>query len=335
MIGGAMQAASRASTLVQRLLAFARRQDLRPRSVDIGSLLEGMNDLVRRSLDPSIAVTMTCEPDLPPASVDPNQLELAILNLAINARDAMPRGGKLDIRAETCTADGQPRLKSGDYVCISVSDTGTGMDPQTLARAVEPFFSTKGVGKGTGLGLSMVHGLAAQLGGMLDIVSKPGAGTSANIWLPVASEAAVRESTDHRPLVTAPRRATILLVDDEELVRVATADMLSDLGYQVVQATSGADALRILRAGDVPDVLVTDYLMPGMNGVELVEAAQTLAPGVPVLLISGYSNIAGPGTAIPRLAKPFRQADLAEQIADLLTPRSERKVVPINRDRSA
>jgi CheY-like chemotaxis protein len=295
-----------------------------------------MNELVRRSIDPSIAVTITCDPDLPSANVDPNQLELAILNLAINARDAMPRGGTLDIRATAESAGEGQRLKSGNYVCISVRDTGTGMDPQTLARAVEPFFSTKGVGKGTGLGLSMVHGLAAQLGGMLDIVSKPGAGTSATIWLPIATEAATQEASEQRALVTAPRRACILLVDDEELVRVATADMLSDLGYQVVQATSGADALRILRGGDAPDVLVTDYLMPGMNGVELVKAAHALVPELPALLISGYSNIvSGPGTAIPRLAKPFRQANLAEEIAALLSPDGTRNVVSIHRDRSA
>jgi CheY-like chemotaxis protein len=295
-----------------------------------------MNDLVRRSLDPSIEVTMTCEPGLPPATVDPNQLELAILNLAINARDAMPRGGKLDIHASVGSVDGHNGLKCGDYVCISVADTGTGMDPATLARAVEPFFSTKGVGKGTGLGLSMVHGLAAQLGGRLEIVSKPGDGTSANIWLPAATEAAVHEPSEQRPVVSAPRPATILLVDDEELVRVATAEMLSDLGYDVVQATSGAEALQILRAGEVPDVLVTDYLMPGMNGVELVEAAKPLAPDTPALLITGYSNTAaGPGTAIPRLAKPFRQADLAERIAGLLLGSDGEKVVSIQRDQTS
>ena len=190
LIDAGMQAASRAATLVQRLLAFARRQDLSVRSVNVGALLEGMSDLIRRSLDPAIEVQISHSADLPPARVDPNQLELAILNLAINARDAMPRGGTLHIEADSVTSEGGGGLQAGDYVRIAVRDNGTGMDQQTLARAIEPFFSTKGVGKGTGLGLSMVHGLAAQLGGVLNIRSRPGEGTTAEIWLPEAPEAA-------------------------------------------------------------------------------------------------------------------------------------------------
>ena len=320
LIDASLQAASRAATLVQRLLAFARRQDLSVRSVNVGALLDGMSDLIRRSLDPAIEVRISHAPDLPPARVDPNQLELAILNLAINARDAMPRGGKLTIEAEGVSTDGHGTLAAGDYVRITVRDTGTGMDQQTLARSVEPFFSTKGVGKGTGLGLSMVHGLAAQLGGVLSLTSKPGQGTTAEIWLPKANEAASEEDLETRPPVRAPRHATILLVDDEELVRIGTAEMLTDLGYKVVEASSGAEALRLLRAGEPPDVMITDYLMPGMNGVELVEHARALVPAMEMMLITGYSTIAeGPGATIPRLAKPFRQADLAEFVADLLT----------------
>ncbi len=320
LIEASLRAASRAATLVQRLLAFARRQDLRPRSVSIGALLDGMTDLIRRSLDPSIEVTIAHSKDLPPARVDPNQLELAILNLAINARDAMPRGGKLTITATAERAESGAAIKPGDYVKISVADSGVGMDSDVLARAIEPFFSTKGVGKGTGLGLSMVHGLAAQLGGMLDITSSRGSGTSADIWLPVANEPAAADDLDSRSPKPAAERATILLVDDEELVRTGTADMLSDVGYDVVEATSGADALRLLRDGTEPDLLVTDYLMPGMNGVELIEEARKLEPDLKVMLITGYSTIAeGPGASVPRLAKPFRQADLAEFVADLLT----------------
>jgi signal transduction histidine kinase/CheY-like chemotaxis protein len=320
LIDASLQAASRAATLVQRLLAFARRQDLSVRSVNVGALLDGMSDLVRRSLDPAIEVRISHSPDLPPARVDPNQLELAILNLAINARDAMPRGGKLTIEAEGTSSDGNSSLVAGDYVRITVRDTGTGMDQQTLARSVEPFFSTKGVGKGTGLGLSMVHGLAAQLGGVLSLTSKPGQGTTAEIWLPKANEAASEEDLETRPPMRAPRHATILLVDDEELVRTGTAEMLTDLGYKVLEASSGAEALRLLRTGDAPDLMITDYLMPGMNGVGLIEHACTLAPTMEVMLITGYSTIAeGPGAAIPRLSKPFRQADLAEMVADLLT----------------
>jgi CheY-like chemotaxis protein len=327
LIDAALQAASRASTLVQRLLAFARRQDLRPRPVNIASLLDGMTDLVRRSLDPSIDVEISHTEGLPAAKVDPNQLELAILNLAINARDAMPRGGKLTIKAFPCTPQERGRIEPGDYVCISVEDSGTGMDRKTLERAVEPFFSTKGVGKGTGLGLSMVHGLAAQLGGMLTLRSVPGSGTTAEIWLPIATEPAAAEDSEPPPL---------LLVDDEELVRIGTGEMLSDLGYEVIEATSGAEALRQLRGSDPPDLMVTDYLMPGMNGVELIEQAKRLAPAMKVLLITGYSTIAeGPGASLPRLAKPFRQADLAERVAKLLDSEAPANVLQFSSERNS
>jgi signal transduction histidine kinase/CheY-like chemotaxis protein len=330
-IDGALQAASRAATLVQRLLAFARRQDLQPRSVNIGALLDGMTDLIRRSLNPQIEVEIVHSPELPPAKVDPNQLELAVLNLAINARDAMPRGGLLCISARAeAASDG-----AGKFVVICVEDNGVGMDPRTLTRAVEPFFSTKGVGKGTGLGLSMVHGVAAQLGGKLDLRSTPGAGTVAEIWLPAADEAAEVEQVETRPLVAARHRATILLVDDEELVRVGTSDMLCDLGYDVIQASSGAEAISLIRGGQQPDLLITDYLMPGMNGVELVNQARDLRPAMNALLITGYSNIAeGPGASLPRLAKPFRQADLAQHVADLLAPSGSDTVVQIRGERA-
>lgn len=326
LIDSGLQAASRAGTLVQRLLAFARRQDLSVRAVNVGLLLDGMIDLVRRSLDPSVEVEISHAPDLPPARVDPNQLELAILNLAINARDAMPGGGKLRIGA-----DCPPATSQGErFVRIQVEDSGVGMDRHTLARAVEPFFSTKGLGKGTGLGLSMVHGLAAQLGGKLELNSEPGVGTTASIWLPVASEQPAEPEPESRPLIAASQRATILLVDDEELVRFGTADMLIDLGYEVIQANSGADALRILRGMEEPDLLITDYLMPGMNGVELVRHAQALFPSLKAMLITGYSTIAeGPGAALPRLAKPFRQADLAHHVAELLSSGESASVLPL------
>ena len=336
LIDAGLQAASRAATLVQRLLAFARRQDLSVRSVDVGALLDGMRDLIRRSLDPAIEIQISHAPQLPPARVDPNQLELAILNLAINARDAMPRGGKLLIQADAASRAADDGLE-GDYVRIAVRDTGVGMDQRTLTRAVEPFFSTKGIGKGTGLGLSMVHGLAAQLGGRLHLNSVPGEGTTAEIWLPIASEAADVEELENRPLVAATRRATILLVDDEELVRLGTGEMLTDLGYDVVEATSGAEALRLLRAGLEPDLMITDYLMPGMNGVELINEAKPLCPAMRVMLITGYSTIAaGPGASVPRLGKPFRQADLAQVVADLLESSEPRgTVLPFPNDRAS
>ena len=332
LIDVALQAASRAATLVQRLLAFARRQDLQARAVEIGGLIEGMSDLLRRSIGPTITVHIDNAPSLPAARVDPNQLELAILNLAINARDAMPSGGSIFIETRAETVAPGARLRPGDYVCVSVRDTGVGMDRQTLLRAVEPFFSTKGMGEGTGLGLSMIHGLAAQLGGMLDIESSPGVGTTASIWLPVSTETPLPSDGDVHQIVAAPRRATILLVDDEELVRTGTAEMLSDLGYDVVQAASGAEALRLLRSGCEPDLLVSDYLMPGMNGVALIEHAAAIAPRAKPLLITGYSDIAtGPGANLPRLQKPFRQGELARRIADLLTPTGGGEVVQFRR----
>ena len=328
LIDAALQAASRAATLVQRLLAFARRQDLRVRSVNVAALLDGMKDLIPRSLNPAIEVHIRHASDLPPARVDPNQLELALLNLAINARDAMPRGGKLYVEADAAEADGRAGLRAGGYVRITVRDTGTGMDEQTLARAVEPFFSTKGVGKGTGLGLSMVHGLAAQLGGMLSLTSSPGEGTTAEVWLPQATEPATVEDGEPRPAVRAVRDATILLVDDEELVRTATAEMLGDLGYTMIEASSGAEALRLLRTGEPPDLMITDYLMPGMNGVALIEHARALAPSMQLMLVTGYSTVAeGPAAAVPRLAKPFRQSDLAAMVAELLASADSGNVV--------
>ena len=330
LIDSALQAASRAATLVQRLLAFARRQDLNVRSVDVAKLLDGMTDMIRRSLGPSIEIKICHAPDLPPARVDPNQLELAILNLAINARDAMPRGGALSIEANAGSSEGVGSLRPGDYVRIAVRDNGTGMDEQTLARAVEPFFSTKGLGKGTGLGLSMVHGLAAQLGGALNLVSRPGEGTTAEIWLPRAAEQPSAEEVENLQAVNAPRDARILLVDDEDLVRSGTSEMLSDLGYSVLEASSGAEALRLLRTGEPADLMITDYLMPGMNGVQLIEQARPLAPSMQVLLITGYSTIAeGPGAAVPRLAKPFRQSDLSKIVAAMLTRESSGRVVKL------
>ena len=329
LIDGGLQAASRAATLVQRLLAFARRQDLQPRPVAIPALLEGMSDMLARSLGPTIDVDIAFTPDLPAARVDPNQLELALLNLAINARDAMPGGGPLRIEASEVDRPGAGALSAGHYIRIAVIDGGLGMDRDTLARAVEPFFSTKGQGKGTGLGLSMVHGLAAQLGGMLALTSAPGQGTTAEILLPTTTEQPGETEHDSVVLKEAVVRATILLVDDEELVRNGTADMLRDIGYEVLTAASGAEALMLLRSGAEINLLVTDYLMPGMNGVDLVQAAGSVVPGLPALLITGYSNIAsGPGAALPRLAKPFRQVDLAARVAELMVQRAA-DVVPI------
>ncbi len=319
LIDGALQSAERAKTLVQRLLAFARRQPLQPQPVDLRRLLAGMADLVSSTSGPNIDVNLELPDDLPLAMADANQVEMAVLNLAVNARDAMPDGGLLTISAGRATVAPKDRssLQPGDYVQLSVADTGFGMDEATLTRAIEPFYSTKGIGKGTGLGLSMVHGLALQLGGDLAIESKLGEGTMVKLWLPVS--AATLDDNDARldPPPSSKVLGTVLLVDDEELVRMSTADMLNDLGYEVAEACSAEEVLKLLDAGLYPDLLVTDHLMPGMDGAELARHAASRQPGLPVLIVSGYAEAEGVAPGLARLAKPFRHAELASSLAAL------------------
>jgi PAS domain S-box-containing protein len=321
LIAGAAQSADRAKTLVQRLLAFARRQPLQAVPVDIAKLVTGMAELVSSTTGPQIKVFVEAPDDLPPAQADPNQLEMALLNLAVNARDAMPEGGTLRISAssESVGSDHGPELRPGAYLRLSVADTGTGMDEATLARAAEPFFSTKGIGKGTGLGLSMAHGLASQLGGALKIRSRPGLGTNVELWLPRSSAApqVVEEAPHAGPDVGG--RGTALLVDDEELVRLSTADMLADLGFAVTEAASAEEALRLIDRGQRFDLLVTDHLMPGMTGTDLARAVRSARPDVPVLVVSGYAENDGIAPDLPRLTKPFRKDELAASLA-LLHP---------------
>ncbi|HEV2602021.1 MAG TPA: PAS domain S-box protein [Microvirga sp.] len=319
LVAGAMQSAERAKTLVQRLLAFARRQPLQSVAVDVGQLVAGMGDLVSSTTGPQIRVVVEAQDDLPPAQADPNQLEMALLNLAVNARDAMPEGGTLRISANAEKVGPKHRsgLRPDTYISLSVADTGAGMDEATLARATEPFFSTKGIGKGTGLGLSMVHGLTSQLGGALTIQSRPGMGTNVELWLPRSTM--VPEATAGAVELAEPpaTRRTALLVDDEELVRMSTADMLGDLGYEVVEAASGEEALRLVSKGEKFDLLVTDHLMPGINGTDLARAVRSARPGVPILLVSGYAEREGVDPDLPRLTKPFRKDELASSLAQL------------------
>ena len=321
LIAGALQSAERAKLLVQRLLAFARRQPLQTRPVDVSELIAGLADLIATTVGPQIRVKAEVGADLPYALGDLNQLEMALLNLGVNARDAMPDGGVLRITASreaVETARGE--LAPGAYVRISVADSGTGMDPETLARAVEPFFSTKGLGKGTGLGLSMVHGLVSQLGGALVINSEVGVGTHVELWLPES------ESGPACPLSEAPAAdersaaGTVLLVDDEDAVRLAAADMLQDFGYDVVEAASGAEAVRLLRQREDFALVVTDHLMPGITGVEVASEVGNLRPGTPVLIISGYAELEGIDPSLARLSKPFRREDLAQALAELQLP---------------
>jgi PAS domain S-box-containing protein len=321
LIDGALQSADRARHLVQRLLAFARRQPLQPIAVDVVTLMAGLEGLIASTSGPQIQVVVDVASDLPPAIADPNQIEMAILNLSVNARDAMPDGGTLTIaaRRETVGPGQRPDLAAGSYIRLSVADTGVGMDAPTLARAIEPFFSTKGIGKGTGLGLSMVHGLASQLGGALTIASEKGRGTNVDLWLPVSAapvSPGAGASADNEGVRSA---GTALLVDDEDLVRGSTADMLADFGFDVLQATSAAEALSIIGGGTPVDILVTDHLMPGMTGVDLARSVRSRRPDMPVLIISGFAEAEGIAPELPRLTKPFRQAELAASIATILS----------------
>jgi PAS domain S-box-containing protein len=319
LINAGMKSADRARTLVQRLLAFSRRQPLQIEAVDIASLMAGTADLLASTLGPRIDVAVDIADNLPSAKGDPHQLEMAILNLSVNARDAMLEGGSLRIAAtaQTVGAGHRSGLPPGPYVCITVVDNGIGMDAVTAQRAIEPFFSTKGIGQGTGLGLSMVHGLAAQLGGGLTISSTPGHGTTIELWLRASTETvpAERKSAGVEPAPSAS--GTVLLVDDEELVRLSTADMLADLGYVVSEADSARAALRIIESDAPIDVVITDHLMAGMSGVELAYESRKHRPDVPVLVISGFAEVKGIAPDLPRLSKPFRQADLAAMLARL------------------
>jgi CheY-like chemotaxis protein len=314
-----MQSADRAKTLVQRLLAFARRQPLQASAVDIGGLVTGMADLVASTSGPQVKVVVDAAKNLPAAKADPNQLEMALLNLGVNARDAMPEGGTLRITADRDVVGPGHRsgLSTGEYVRLSVADTGVGMDETTMKRAVEPFYSTKGVGKGTGLGLSMAHGLASQLGGALTIQSRPGVGTNVELWLPISGAPAEVPKAATIPLATEKARGTALLVDDEELVRMSTADMLSEMGFAVIEAASAEEALRLLHGGLSADLVITDHLMPGMNGTDLARVVKSSNPKARVLIVSGYAEAEGIDADLPRLTKPFRNADLATKLAEL------------------
>jgi CheY-like chemotaxis protein/two-component sensor histidine kinase len=313
-----MQGAQRGAALTQRLLAFARQQDLKTSAIDMAELVRGMGDLLDRSLGPRIGLHFDLAEGLPPARADANQVELAILNLAINARDAMPDGGAIEIGVDRAPAPATGELKPGDYVRVWIADTGAGMDEATLKRAVEPFFSTKALGKGTGLGLSMVHGLATQLGGRLQLQSQPDEGTVATLWLPVAAEAPTRAepvAAVHGP----SRSATILVVDDDPLIALSTSEMLADLGHEVIEVDSGADALQVLASERPIDLMMTDHAMPEMSGMELARRAQAVRPGLPILLATGYVDLdEGEQLDLPRLNKPYDQAQLRKEIDRLL-----------------
>lgn len=325
LIDGAMRGAQRGAALTQRLLAFARQQDLKSEPTHLSHLIRGMTDLLERSIESQIELKLDLPEELPLTLVDANQIELALLNLVVNARDAMPDGGTLAIRVDVVNSSGRNELATGEYVRVTVSDTGNGMDPATLAKATEPFFTTKESGKGTGLGLSMVHGLALQLNGSLRIESEAGRGTRASLWLPVTSQNASASTQDAQeeatayPCETDSVRATILVVDDDALIATSTAYLIEDLGHEVIEADSGAGALEILKRGQKVDLLITDYSMPKMTGVQLASAARELRPNLPVLLATGYADLPqGANVDIPRLRKPYQQDQLAAEISRAL-----------------
>ena len=322
LIDGAIQGAERGATLTKRMLAFARRQELKPETVDVPSLVDSMVEMLGRSLGPGVRITTDFEPDLPPTQVDPNQLELALLNLALNGRDAMPLGGKLVISAhrEHVLAGDVPGLAPGDYVCIAEQDTGHGMDEVTLKRATEPFFTSKGAGRGTGLGLSMVDGLVAQSGGAMRITSRPGLGTTVEMWLPVSQ---VTEATRPRPApmpsVEDTRSCRVLVVDDDPIVLSGTAAMLEDLGHAAIEAASAEQALELLRAEPTFDLIITDHAMPGMTGTELAAQIRLAWPKLPVVIATGYADLpAEVQLGLPRLSKPYRQQELAELVGRMI-----------------
>jgi signal transduction histidine kinase len=319
LVTASIEAAERGATLTKRMLAFARRQELRPEAVNVQHLLNGMTEMLRRSLGPNIDIGMEFEDSLSQVRVDPNQLELAILNLTLNARDAMPNGGRLTVAARggRVTAGDVPGLGTGEYVCIVVTDSGTGMDEATLKRAAEPFFTTKGIGRGTGLGLSMVNGLAAQSGGVSRIRSRLGAGTSVELWLPVA-EAEDMQRPRPAPTLTVVTTASVmvLLVDDDPMVLAGTSAMLEELGHRVVTAASAAPALDVLRSDASVELVITDHAMPGMTGTELAKHIRDLRPDLPIILATGYAEVPGNIiTGMPRLDKPYRIDKLASMIA--------------------
>ena len=320
LLSGAMAGARRGATLTQRLLAFARKQELQARVTNLVDLIEDMRGLIERSVGPLVRIEVVTSENPPCVTVDPNQLEMALLNLAVNARDAMPTGGVLTLSLETTELDAtsELHLPAGGYLKLTVQDTGCGMNAETLAKAVEPFFSTKGVGKGTGLGLSMVHGLADQSGGAFRLDSQENHGTTASLWLPVSNAAVAPEAPPVADL-NAAAPATILLVDDDALIAASTSAMLEDLGHRVVEVNSGAEALAAIDNGLRPDLIITDHAMPRMTGSQLAATVLRRNLGIPILLATGYAELDGSGASdLPRLAKPYTQSQLSAEISRLL-----------------
>jgi PAS domain S-box-containing protein len=330
-INASLEGLRRAAALTHRLLAFSRRQTLDPKPTDVDRLVEGMAELIRRTVGPSIAMDVIATRELWPTLVDPHQLENSLLNLCLNARDAMPDGGQLLIESSNKDLEldeaRELELPAGQYVALCVSDNGSGMTSEVVKRAFDPFFTTKPIGMGTGLGLSMIYGFARQSGGGVHIHSTPGRGSQVCIYLPAFTETvapSTEEHSQHEPLAHAAGGETVLVVDDEPSVRALMAEVLTDQGYRVLEADTGAVALQILQTRQTIDLLVSDVGLPGgMNGRQLADAARSLRPDLKVLFVTGYAENAalGNGRLAPGmhvLTKPFSIPALSERVKGLL-----------------
>jgi PAS domain S-box-containing protein len=328
LLGEALEAALRGADVTRQLLAFSRRQPLQPKCVEPNAIVRAMAKLLSRAIGAQIEVHLVLPDDAWPVLIDPAQLESALLNLAVNARDAMPQGGTLTIETANCAFDAEGAAAyvdsaPGDYLVVAVSDTGSGMAPEVVARAFEPFFSTKGVGKGSGLGLSMVYGFVKQSGGDARIYSELGRGTTVRLYLPRARGSAVRADQTAAPTIGSRGGERVLVVEDNPPLRRLSARQLRDLGYAVIEAATGPEALAVLGSGVSVDLLFTDVVMPGgLDGQALAQRAQALRPGLKVLFTSGFTAAAGAAVdaalADRLLAKPFRKTDLARRVRAIL-----------------
>jgi signal transduction histidine kinase len=325
----ALASAKRAATLTKRLLAFSRRQALDPKPTDINLLVKSMEDLVRRSVGEQIIVETVLAGGLWPTKIDRSELENALLNLSVNARDAMPEGGRITIETsnghlDAAYATRQPDVKPGQYVVLSVTDTGTGMIPEVAERVFEPFFTTKPIGQGTGLGLSQLHGFVKQSGGHVAVYSEVGQGTTVKVYLPRHHGVAVVEPDEAAPeLPRAASQETVLVVEDEDTVRMLVLDVLDELGYAAHEAVDANNALRVLESDARVDLLITDVGLPGMNGRQLADRARELRPELKVLFITGYAHNAAVGNGLLEpgmevVTKPFAVDQLAIRIRDMV-----------------
>jgi PAS domain S-box-containing protein len=333
LVDNAILGAKRGAVLTKRMLAFARQQELQEETIHIPKLVIGMTELLQRSIGTQISIETRFPLALRPIRSDANQVEMALLNLAVNARDAMPAGGEIIVTARDVeVSTDQPEMKAGRYVCLSVIDNGEGMDQATLSRAMEPFFTTKEPGKGTGLGLPMVYGLAQQSGGSFVLKSRPGKGTTAELWLPVDEganseiERQVRnqEADKHQPLLA------VLVVDDDSLVLTNTVAMLEDLGHIAISVPSGKIALETLRQDDSIDLVITDQIMPRMTGTQLAGAIKAEWPGLSVILASGFAEVPSGSRRLSRLPKPFNQSELSKKITEVHPSIGKARVLKFN-----